>query len=75
VPKKNICSSCKLDAPGLQVTYLLYKNDYSNDNAKKWEKDVFENNIKTFNKAIGQGYHDDLDDGESYNQELLTKLK
>jgi len=28
-----------------------------------WERDVFERNIKTFNKAIGQDYHDELDDG------------
>jgi hypothetical protein len=66
-PKKNICSSCKLDAPGLQITFLLFKNDYSNDNAKLWEKEVFAKNIKTFNKVMGQGYHDDLDDGEEYN--------
>jgi hypothetical protein len=73
-PKKNICSSCKIDASGLQITFLLYKNDYSNDNAKQWEKEVFERNIKTFNKAIGKGYHDDLDDGYTYNQELLKNL-
>lgn len=53
---------------------MLYKNDYSNDNAKQWEKEVFERNIKTFNKAIGQGYHDDLDDGYTYNEALLKNL-
>ena len=53
---------------------MLFKNDYSNDNAKLWEKEVFANNIKTFNKAMGQGYHDDLDDGESYNPVLLKNL-
>jgi len=73
-PKKNICSSCKIKASGLQVTFLLYKNDYSNDNAKQWESEVFTRNIKTFNKAIGQSYHDDLDDGMEYNKTLLANL-
>jgi hypothetical protein len=53
---------------------LLFKNDYSNDNAKLWEKEVFAKNIKTFNKVMGQGYHDDLDDGEEYNPILLKNL-
>lgn len=50
--KKNDCSSCEVKAAGLQVTVLLYKNDFSNSNAMEWEKEVFERNIKTFNKVM-----------------------
>ena len=32
-----------------------------------WEKNIFERNIKTFNKVMNQGYHDDLDDDMTYN--------
>jgi len=74
VPKKNDCSSCAVTAAGLQLAVLLYKNDYSNDNAMTWEKLVFERNIKTFNKVMGQNYHTDLDDGIMYNTDLEAKL-
>lgn len=40
----------------------------------QWEKQIFERNIKTFNKVMGQGYHDDLDDGMDYNQDLMDAL-
>lgn len=35
---------------------------------------MFERNVKTFNKAIGNNYHDDLDDGYTYNKDLLANL-
>lgn len=73
-PKKNECSSCLLDASGLQVTFLLYNNDYSLATAEAWEKEVFIRNVKSFNKAMGKDYHTELDDGEKYNQDLIDQL-
>lgn len=76
-PKKNECSSCRLDASGLQVSFLLYNNDYTAVNAEAWERDVFIRNVKSFNKAMGQEYHTELS-GEglqtSYNQDLIDQL-
>jgi Niemann-Pick C1 protein len=71
-PKRNECSSCLIDASGLQVTFLLYNNDFSLATAEAWEKDVFIRNVKSFNKAMGQDYHTDLDDGQDYNQDLIA---
>lgn len=73
-PKKNECSSCLLDASGLQVSFLLYNNDYSMASAEAWERDVFIRSIKSFNKAMGQEYHTKLDDGQTYDEELMDKL-
>jgi Niemann-Pick C1 protein len=74
-PKKNECSNCLLDASGLQVTFLLYNNVYTTINAEAWESNVFIRNIKSFNKAIGDDYHTDLDDGLVYNDELMDQIK
>jgi len=74
-PKKNECSECLIDASGLQVTFLLYNNDYSKANAESWEKSVFIRNVKSFNKAMGSDYHTKLDDGETYNFDLINELK
>jgi len=65
--KKNECSECLVDASGLQVTFLLYNNDYSTSNAEEWEKQVFIRNIKSFNKAMGQDYHTEMDEGVTFN--------
>lgn len=73
-PKKNECSSCLLDASGLQVTFLLYNNDYSTATAEAWEKAVFIRNVKSFNKAMGKDYHTQLDDGQDYNQDLIDAV-
>jgi len=40
----------------------LYNSDYSTKTAEAWEKDVFEWNIKSFNHALDNDYHTDLDD-------------
>jgi len=74
-PKKNECSECSVNAAGLQVTFLLLNNDYSTATAEQWESDVFIRNIKSFNKAMGDDYHTELDDGEDYNQDLIDKIK
>ena len=74
-PKKNECSECRVDAAGLQVTFLLLNNDYSTATAEQWEQDVFIRNIKSFNKAMGDDYHTDLADGQEYNQDLMDKIK
>lgn len=72
VPKKTECSNCLVDASGLQVTFLLYKNDYSQANAESWEQSVFIRSVKSFNKAMGNDYHLELADGEDYNDELIN---
>jgi hypothetical protein len=64
-----------IDASGMQMTFLLMNNKYSSTNAMAWEKDVFIRNVKSFNKALNNNYHIDLDDGEDYNEELMQKIK
>ena len=64
--RKNECSQCAVKAAGLQVTFLLYNNDFTSETAETWEKDVFIRNIKSFNHALDNGYHTDLNDDE-YN--------
>lgn len=59
VEKKNDCSECLVKASGLQATFLLYNNDYTSGTAEAWERDVFIRNIRSFNKALGNGYHDE----------------
>lgn len=59
-PRKNDCSDCSVKAAGLEVTFLLYNNDFSSETAKEWEKNVFIRNIKSFNKAMNTSYHTDL---------------
>jgi hypothetical protein len=63
-----------IEASGLQVTFLLYNNDYSKETAMEWEKNVFIRNIKSFNKAMGLDYHTKLEDGLSYNEDLIKNL-
>ena len=59
-PRKNDCSDCSVKAAGLEVTFLLYNNDFSSQTAQEWEKNVFIKNIKSFNKAMNTSYHTDL---------------
>lgn len=54
---------------------MLYNNDYSTKTAESWEKNVFERNIKSFNKALDNDYHVDLDDGLEYNKQLMLNVK
>lgn len=59
VEKKNDCSECLVKASGLQATFLLYNNEFTSGTAEAWERDVFIRNIRSFNKALGNGYHDE----------------
>ena len=62
----------------MQFTMLLNHNAYSQYTAEEWEKQVFIRNIKSFNKALGNDYHTDLDgpeDGLGYNEDLIKELK
>jgi hypothetical protein len=72
----NDCALCTYDASGLQVTFLLYNNDFSTKTAEAWEKMVFERNIKSFNKAMNNDYHMEIedDDGYEYNTDLIKNL-
>jgi hypothetical protein len=75
VEKKNDCSECLVKASGLQATFLLYNNDYTSGTAEAWERDVFIRNIRSFNKALENGYHDDAQEGVPLNQTLINSLK
>lgn len=71
------CEACLIDASGLQLTYLLNKNDFSLSAAEEWERQVFIRNIKTFNYALGNDYHTDLtgpEEGLTYNQNLIDNI-
>lgn len=71
------CAACKIDASGLQLTFLLNNNAYSNGVAEEWERQVFIRNIKSFNHAI-TGYNDAMDnemDGIPYNDDLIAQIK
>lgn len=72
------CEACLIDASGLQLTFLLYKNDYSLASAEEWERQVFIRNFKSFNYAIGNDYHTDMTgpmDGYDYNMTLVAQIK
>lgn len=71
------CDQCNLDAGGMQFTYLLNHNEYSLVTAENWESQVFIRNVKTFNYALGNGYHTDLSgplEGMEYNQDLIDQI-
>lgn len=60
------------------MTYLLNKNAFSLASAEEWERQVFIRNIKSFNYALGNDYHTDMDgpmDGLSYNATLVKQIQ
>ena len=62
----------------MQFTFLLNHNEYSLKTAEEWEKQVFIRNVKSFNKALDNGYQTQMDgpmDGLDYNHELIEKLQ
>ncbi len=64
------CDQCILDAGGMQFTFLLNHNEYSQVTAEEWERQVYIRNVKSFNKALDNGYHTDMtgpEDGLDYN--------
>ncbi len=64
------CDQCILDAGGMQFTFLLNHNEYSQVTAEEWERQVYIRNVKSFNKALNNGYHTDMtgpEDGLDYN--------
>lgn len=71
------CDQCILDAGGMQFTFLLSHNEYSQVTAEEWERQVFIRNVKSFNKALDNGYHTDMDgpmEGVTYNQVLIDQI-
>lgn len=55
------------------VTFLLNNNEYSNPVAEQWEAEVFEKNVKTFNRFVN--YHTEYLNGvDDYNHELYALL-
>ena len=76
--KASECDQCNLDAGGMQFTFLLNHNEYSLKTAEEWEKQVFIRNVKSFNKALDNGYQTQMDgpmEGLDYNHELIEKLQ
>ena len=72
------CDACKIDASGLQVTFLLNKNEYSLAASEEWERQVFIRNFKSFNYALGNDYHTEMDgpmEGFDYNTELISAVQ
>jgi len=72
------CEACKIDASGMQMTFLLNNNAYSLTTAEEWERQVYIRNFKSFNKAIGKDYHTALDGpmkNITYNQDLIDKVQ
>ena len=72
------CDQCIIDAGGMQFTFLLNHNAYSQYTAEEWERQVFIRNVKSFNKAMDNGYHTDMTGPEenlNYNWELIMELK
>ena len=72
------CQACKIDASGLQVTFLLNKNEFSLMTSEEWERQVFIRNFKSFNYALNNGYHTDMDgpmDGIDYNYPLIDAVQ
>lgn len=72
------CEACLIDASGLQLTFLLDKNDYSLASAEEWERQVFIRNFVSFNYAIGNDYHTEMIgplDGYDYNMTLVTQIQ
>lgn len=58
----------------MQFTFLLNHNAYSQYTAEEWERQVFIRNVKSFNKAMDNGYHTDMTGPEedlNYNWELI----
>ena len=71
------CDQCEIEAGGMQFTFLLNHNAYSAYTAEEWEKQVYIRNVKSFNYALGNGYHTDMDGPEEdvdYNMDLVNEL-
>ena len=72
------CDQCILNAGGMQFTFLLNHNAYSQVTAEEWERQVYIRNVKSFNYALGNDYHTDMTgpmDGIDYNWDLVYELR
>lgn len=76
--KASECEQCNLDAGGMQFTFLLNHNEYSLVTAEEWERQVFIRNVKSFNYALNNTYHIDMDgpmEGLDYNKKLVEEIE
>ena len=76
--KASECEQCNLDAGGMQFTFLLNHNEYSLVTAEEWESQVFIRNVKSFNYALNNTYHIDMDgpmEGLDYNKKLVEEIE
>jgi hypothetical protein len=58
-----------VEASALFLTYMVNRNVYSSDIEARWETDVLETNIRSFNYAT---QITDRQEGASYNDTLVT---
>ena len=49
---KSSCSPCRIYAKTLMVTFLLNNDKYMNFLSRKWEKEIFEDLIRDFNRDV-----------------------
>lgn len=71
------CNTCDINASGLQFTFLINRNDYSQTTVELWEKEVFIRNVKSFNQALGNDYHTEMTgpmEGIDYNLDLISEI-
>ena len=76
--KASECEQCNLDAGGMQFTFLLNHNEYSLVTAEEWERQVFIRNVKSFNYALNNTYHIEMDgpmEGLDYNKKLVEEIE
>lgn len=62
----------------MQFTFLLNHNAYSQVTAEEWERQVYIRNVKSFNYALGNNYHIEMDgpmEGIDYNWDLVYELR
>ena len=71
------CAPCEVNARGLQLNFLINRNFYSQSSVEEWERQVFIKNVKSFNQALNNGYHNEMKgtmNGEEYNEVLIADI-
>ena len=72
------CEACEINAEAMQATFILNRNAYSQSSVEEWERQVFIRNVKSFNEAVNNGYHNMMKgsmSGFDYNQALISDIQ
>ena len=59
------------------MNFLINRNAYSQSSVEEWERQVFVKNVKSFNQALNNGYHNEMTktmSGEEYNEVLIADI-